>query len=406
MKLASIIAATAAMVSMSAVAATDYGSNDFESYATEAKIGTVDTTWTQDADDMSSVAEYTEKVTAPSAIATGNTKYLKLETEGKVLSKALSGTAAGTTVYVDSYVKLVGNETAPTLDPTARIAVWLAKEDIEGVAAAGSLVVTVAGTHWEVKTDNETTLQDGSWNRITIESVTSEILGTSFFRVWLNEAVCYPTKELVTEGDDRDQVYSGSELRAGGEGELGVDDTATYAYFDDGTGVTPISAVGFQGTGAVDNLAATDTNPFGGTPVVDIFFGKEEGVDSEKALAWAADNGLEKANITGPDSAQYYNQYILNVAPNANAELVIASIAKTDEGADITVKAVVAADGAIEAAEVDSSAFNGKLYIKSAATLAGLEAAEEVEVTPTLGQEETEAVISVTGGAFFRAYVK
>lgn len=396
MKLASIIAATAAMVSMSAVAATDYGSNDFESYAAEAKIGTVDTTWTQDADDMSSVAEYTEEVTAPSAIATDNTKYLKLETEGKVLSKDLSTTDSDENVYVDSYVKLVGNETAPTLDPTARIAVWLAKEDIDGVAEAGDLVITADSGSYVIASG----IEDGSWNRITIQAITVD---QPYFRVWLNGTLLSVPAKTVTENDN---IYT--------EDDLGIGtDTTVYSYFqginpatESGVAKSYIEAVGFQGTGAVDNLAATDTNPFGGTPVVDIFFGKEEGVDETKALAWAAKNGLDKTDITGAESAQYYNQYILNVAPNANAELVIASIAKTDEGADITVKAVVAADGAIEAAEVDSSAFNGKLYIKSAATLAGLEAAEEVEVTPTLGQEETEAVISVTGGAFFRAYVK
>ncbi len=395
MKLASIIAATAAMVSMSAVAATDYGSNDFESYAAEAKIGTVDTTWTQDADDMSSVAEYNDEVTAPSAIASGNTKYLKLETEGKVLSKNLSTTDSDTTVYVDSYVKLVGNETAPTLDPTARIAVWLAKEDIEGVAEAGDLVITADSGSYVIASG----IEDGSWNRITIQAVTVD---QPYFRVWLNGTLLSVPAETVTENDN---IYTEEDLDLGTE--------TVYSYFqginpatESGIANSYIEAVGFQGTGAVDNLAATDTNPFGGTPVVDIFFGKEEGVDETKALAWAADNGLDKSDITGADSAQYYNQYILNVAPDANAELVIASIAKTDEGADITVKAVVAATGDNEAVEVDSSAFNGKLYIKSADTLAGLEAAEEVEVTPTLGQEETEAVISVTGGAFFKAYVK
>ena len=393
MKLASIIAATAAMVSMSAVAA-DYGSNDFESYEAEAKIGTVDTTWTQDADDMSSVAVYNDEVTAPSAIASGNTKYLKLETEGKVLSKDLSTTDSDENVYVDSYVKLVGNETAPTLDPTARIAVWLAKEDIEGVAEAGDLVITAHTGSYVIASG----IEDGSWNRITIQA---RYVDVWYFRVWLNGTLLSVPAETVT---DNDGIYNEDLL------EIGTD--TVYSYFqginpatESGVGKSYIEAVGFQGTGAVDNLAATDTNPFGGTPVVDIFFGKE-GVDETKALAWAADNRLDKAAITGADSAQYYNQYILNVAPDANAELVIASIAKTDEGADITVKAVVAATGDNEAVEVDSSAFNGKLYIKSAETLAGLEAAEEEEVTPTLGQEETEAVISVTGGAFFRAYVK
>lgn len=400
MKLATIIAATAAMVSMSAMAdAVDFGSNNFENQIVEdnRRIGLLDNTWTQEDDDMSYVTNYTEDVTAPADIASGNTQYLKLETEGNTLIKNLATDENTTTVFVDSYVKLVGNEDVPEVPADARVAVWLAKENIDGVAEAGDLML-YAGTGDFLDAANfkiASGIAEGSWHRITIESAV--VYDEAYFRVWLDGEVCADANPTAYDGYSYPLTAADLELDDDQKGSC-------WFYGLNSEGGSIVSSVGFQGTGAIDNLAATDTNPFGGSSAVDIFFGGED-VDSESALAWAAANGLSKGDITANDSAKYYNQYLLNVAPDAAADLVISSITKVETGVELKIKAVVPADEG-EDVVVDMMNFNGTVYVKSADSIAGLADAEEVAITPVFAEGDTESTVIITTGAFFKAFVK
>lgn len=239
----------AGMFSLSAVAATNYVADSFES-------GTVDTLvrewndgaglkWTSSGgepiQDLSkivtgSVSSYlgakpmdAERFNSPT-----DTKILSLDTMGETLSRDAGDPAffgeGSSTLYVDTMVKFVKSEEAPTLPAAFKAAVYA---DVN----TNLVIVSGNGTHTSnVKVDPDT------WYRLTIELGTLTIEGFSFpvFRVRLNGSVVSvlvdeQEKEWLIPNDENDSI---------------------------------LHSVDFQGTGSIDQLVVTDVNPYAPTVIL------------------------------------------------------------------------------------------------------------------------------------------
>ena len=126
-----------------------------------------------------------------------------------------------------------------------------------------------------------------------------------------------------------------------------------------------------------------------------------EGVTTSDVLAkWAVTKGIKPGDITADNLEAAYNAYLMNTALGVTAELKITAIEELTDGWNITVKATAGED-----ATIDLATINGKLLVKTAATLEGLATAVPAEFTVTPGANG-EATIKVTGtGNFMKATV-
>jgi hypothetical protein len=205
------------------------------------------------------VAEYGESATpesVPDAFTNAaNSAYLKVDTGADVLYRSVAkaalvdeetgmpllnaGTAIGKGLYFDANVQFTASDGEPTYDSADKLVVWL--KATEGENPTTNLVVTA-----------------GVWNNVEgkYEPYDFEIDGTYSADTWYRLTV----KAMIDDGLTKFVVYVDDEqLKVGG----------TAAVFNSlvqtGDNKATLTAVGFQGTGAVDNLVWTTEDPF---PVV------------------------------------------------------------------------------------------------------------------------------------------
>ena len=213
------------------------------------------------------------KHTAAFAEAT-DAKFLALDTEGGTLWRSINtltrypidennavysnGTAyavAATGTYLDTLVQFtVTEDEAPTLGEDDKLAIWLQA----GVGTTNLMVKAAVVDDQGARTETTftvtgTTVDPGIWYRLTVKAIADITDGDGIpgFQIYLDGNLVSADTPTLTAGYlaliDSDSHYA---------------DLAAGKYFASLKTVTTLQGVGFQGTGAVDEIVWTDDDLF------------------------------------------------------------------------------------------------------------------------------------------------
>ena len=213
--------------------------------------------------------------------AENENRYLSLDTEGNRVYRTIASRhpftvppqpqQVSSTLYFDSLVQFTVNEDdEPTMQEGDKLAVWLqGGETTNLVVTAGYLSGgEVTRTNYVVQTTDQ--IVPGNWYRLTIEAsplinYASPDKGYLGFRVRIDGD--YVTTAANIKGSVQD-VIDGWAEKATGDMENAVLITDEAGLFPSlvkgGNGVIgcdTLACVGFEGTGAIDNLLFTDADP-------------------------------------------------------------------------------------------------------------------------------------------------
>ena len=420
---------------------------DFEGYEAGANVsGTVEpggqsVYWLYDgasgSEDGSTVKAYGgENLAAPAA---GGKNYLELSTEGGTLWRSL---AAGNTsaegidnrlgvaqalpeggLYIDTMVQFTPTEDGgePETADGDKLAIWL-NVDSSGEAPVTNLMVRAAqwddngsSTFFTKKTFVLTGAGDispSTWYRLTVKAIadcdrrtknenyTSSITG---FQIYLDNTLLTTTEpafaggyiNLATAADE----WGWLDPSVAQEAEvltLMRSKTLIPSLAGDETTAT-LQAVGFKGSGALDNLAFSETEPqptpgpefavdWGESGVTAVWGATPPTADELAAIqAWATVNGLSATQVSGETGAAAYLLGMKTV-PNEVPALSITSIDQTATGWTVTVAC---------SAQPDLSKVNGKLTVKTATSLGEAWAVQTYDAS-NLAFADGKAVITVT----------
>lgn len=308
-------------------AAIDAPKADFEGYAAGAKVSDAvepdsqSTYWFYDgasgSEDGSTVKAYGgENLPAPAA---GGQNYLELSTEGGTLWRSL---AAGSTsgegiggrlgaaqalpaggLYIDTMVQFTPTEDGGVPDTTGddKLAIWL-NVDSSGAAPVTNLMVkanaytmsdsgegpmAAAATFPLVPADGSAlSINPGTWYRLTVKAV-ANALGT-------DEGGIIPAFEIQVDGAlmkaASGQPFSVAfgDYVAGGLQAAYVQNALFPSLQEMGaTGASiTLQAVGFKGSGALDNLAFSEEDPL---PAPGEMIGFSITAGAGTAIAWSTD---------------------------------------------------------------------------------------------------------------------
>ena len=389
---------------------------DFEGYAAGAKVAdevepdSQSVYWLYDgasgSEDGSTVKAYGgENLAAPAA---GGQNYLELSTEGGTLWRSLvAGNTDGEGIggrlgaaqalpagglYIDTMVQFTPTEDGGAPDTTGddKLAIWL-NVDSSGEAPVTNLMVKASvvddqGTRTPTTftLTNAGAVKAGEWYRLTVKAIgditeNDEVPG---FQVLLDGTLMVADKMTVTE------EYA--EL-------LGNDDINSKTVFASLSSAATLQAVGFKGSGALDNLAFSETEPqptpgpefavdWGASGVTAVWGATPPTADELAAIqAWATANGLSAAQVAGETGAAAYLLGMTTV-PSEVPALSITSIDQTAGGWTVTVAC---------SAQSDLSKVNGKLTVKTATSLGEAWVVQTYD-TSNLAFAEGKAVITVT----------
>ena len=431
-------------------AAIDVPKADFENYteetgwtvANKVEPGSQSTYWLYEgasgSEDGSTVKAYGgENLSAPAA---GGQQYLELSTEGGTLWRSL---AVGNTVgegidnklgaaqalpagglYIDTMVQFTPTEDggAPDTAPGDKLAIWL-NVDSSGAAPVTNLMVKAAqwddngaASSFVEKTFVLTGAGDinpAKWYRLTVKAIAdcdqrmkknqgydTAITGFQIFLDGSKEPL-KATEDTFTAG------YLALAKDAGEWGWLqqGQDDdvinlmeskTLFPSLMGAETAAT-LQAVGFKGSGALDNLAITEAEPqptpgpefevdWGASGVTAVWGATPPTADELAAIqAWATANGLSAAQVSGETGAAAYLLGMTKV-PSEVPALSITSIDQTAGGWTVTVAC---------SAQPDLSKVNGKLTVKTATSLGEAWTVQTYNAS-NLAFADGKAVITVT----------
>ena len=428
-------------------AAIDAPKADFEGYAAGAKVsdevepGSQSVYWLYDgasgSEDGSTVKAYGgENLPAPAA---GGQNYLELSTEGGTLWRSL---AAGNTdgegiggrlgaaqalpaggLYIDTMVQFTPTEDGgePETAPDDKLAIWL-NVDSSGGTPVTNLMVKSAFYYLpdgeETITSREQTYrlsgtyEPGVWYRLTVEAI--KTLTTPSGQdggIWLPgfqirvDGKLLTTSERVCDDGAFDyltvDVIDGEAVApyvdAAGKGLLTARTFIPSIVGYQNSDKSALQAVGFKGSGALDNLAFSETEPqptpgpeFAvdwGTGDVTAVWGATPPTAAELAAiqAWATANGLSATQVSGETGAAAYLLGLTTV-PSEVPALSITSIDQTAGGWTVTVAC---------SAQPDLSKVNGKLTVKTATSLGEAWAVQTFDAL-NLAFADGKAVITVT----------
>lgn len=282
-------------------AAIDAPKADFEGYAAGAKVanatepGSQSTYWLYDgasgSEDGSTVKAYGgENLAAPAA---GGQNYLELSTEGGTLWRSL---AAGNTngegidnklgaaqvvpdggLYIDTMVQFTPTEDggAPEVAPGDKLAIWLNVDSSSGGAPVTNLMVKAGHVYRDGSEavdpmtfvlEGTSGVVPGTWYRLTVKAipdVTKSIAdghrntGVTGYQILLDGQALSTTATVFEssyinwayedwlEDADRNLLQSGT----------------VFAGLDGFVTASTLQAVGFKGSGALDNLSISETAP-------------------------------------------------------------------------------------------------------------------------------------------------
>ena len=428
-------------------AAIDVPKADFEGYAAGAKVsdevepGSQSVYWLYDgasgSEDGSTVKAYGgENLSAPAGSGQ-NLKYLELSTEGGTLWRSLAaGNPAGTDIagklgaaqalpagglYIDTMVQFTPTEDggAPDTAPGDKLAIWL------NVDSSGVTNLMVKAAQWD---DNGSAssfvektfvltgagdINPAKWYRLTVKAIAdcdqrmkknqgydTAITGFQIFLDGSKEPL-KATEDTFTAGylalakdagewgwlqqGQDDDVINLMESKTLFPSLMGAETTAT------------LQAVGFKGSGALDNLAITEAEPqptpgpefevdWGTSGVTAVWGATPPTADELAAIqAWATANGLSATQVSGETGAAAYLLGMTKV-PSEVPALSITSIDQTAGGWTVTVAC---------SAQPDLSKVNGKLTVKTATSLGEAWVVQTYD-TSNLAFADGKAVITVT----------
>lgn len=419
-------------------AAIDAPKADFEGYAAGAKVsdevepGSQSVYWLYDgasgSEDGSTVKAYGgENLPAPAA---GGQNYLELSTEGGTLWRSL---AAGNThgegiggrlgaaqalpaggLYIDTMVQFTPTEDggAPETTGGDKLAIWLNVETGEGLETpvtnlcvkANAYTLGEAGpmaaatTFPLVPADGSAlSINPGTWYRLTVKAVANALA--------TDENGIIPAFEIRVDGALMKAAsglpfseFFGEFVAEGLQAAYGQNALFPSLQEMGGAGASiTLQAVGFKGSGALDNLAFSETEPqptpgpeFAvnwGESGVTAVWGATPPTAAELAAiqAWATANGLSAAQVAGETGAAAYLLGMTTV-PNEVPALSITSIDQTAGGWTVTVAC---------SAQPDLSKVNGKLTVKTATSLGEAWTVQTYNAS-NLAFADGKAVITVT----------
>ena len=419
-------------------AAIDAPKADFEGYAAGAKVsdavepGSQSVYWLYDgasgSEDGSTVKAYGgENLAAPAA---GGQNYLELSTEGGTLWRSL---AAGNTdgegiggrlgaaqalpaggLYIDTMVQFTPTEDggAPETTGGDKLAIWLNVETGEGLETpvtnlcvkANAYTLGEAGpmaaatTFPLVPADGSAlSINPGTWYRLTVKAVANALA--------TDENGIIPAFEIRVDGALMKAAsglpfseFFGEFVAEGLQAAYGQNALFPSLQEMGGAGASiTLQAVGFKGSGALDNLAFSETEPqptpgpeFAvnwGESGVTAVWGATPPTAAELAAiqAWATANGLSAAQVAGETGAAAYLLGMTKV-PSEVPALSITSIDQTAGGWTVTVAC---------SAQPDLSKVNGKLTVKTATSLGEAWVVQTYD-TSNLAFADGKAVITVT----------
>ena len=220
-----------------------------------------------------------------------NANYLDLSTDGGTLYRTVNdcttdlGTAKAvpaTGLWVDTVVQFTVCDSAPTVDSGAKLAVWLqADEDL------GTTNLMVRAKRWEVYADGATagfldggetnlvlsgSYEAGAWYRLTVEAVPnmfSDGKYASGFKIKINgsDVAASAGSCFVLADGETETLADLLAIHATAAEVTAMTSGAVFASLADASVSTvatspTITAVGFSGTGLVDDVLFTDADPF------------------------------------------------------------------------------------------------------------------------------------------------
>lgn len=419
-------------------AAIDAPKADFEGYAAGAKVSdevepdSQSVYWLYDgasgSEDGSTVKAYGgENLPAPAA---GGQNYLELSTEGGTLWRSLAvGNIHGEGIggrlgaaqalpagglYIDTMVQFTPTEDggAPETTGGDKLAIWLNVETGEGLETpvtnlcvkANAYTLGEAGpmaaatTFPLVPADGSAlSINPGTWYRLTVKAVANALA--------TDENGIIPAFEIRVDGALMKAAsglpfseFFGEFVAEGLQAAYGQNALFPSLQEMGGAGASiTLQAVGFKGSGALDNLAFSETEPqptpgpeFAvnwGESGVTAVWGATPPTAAELAAiqAWATANGLSAAQVAGETGAAAYLLGMTTV-PNEVPALSITSIDQTAGGWTVTVAC---------SAQSDLSKVNGKLTVKTATSLGEAWTVQTYNAS-NLAFADGKAVITVT----------
>ena len=367
--------------------------------------------------DGSTVKAYGTDVTAPTVGGDAGSNYLNLSTEGGTLWRSLAeggntadktlGTAQTITddTYVDTLVQFTANEDVSAegvaTETDDKLAIWLQKTTTDNVESY-TLCVKAAqadddGTtstfepkvYTLTRADGQTlTVAPSTWYRLTVKTIadcdqrvalnpSSYNTSVTGFQIYLDGALLKATTATFADG------YLDLAVNANEYGWLSENDAA-YALMTSAT-VFPslvgaeiaatLQAVGFKGSGAIDNLLIGTDNPLPAVVTVDFTLSWADGLTPTSYQIGDADpvtTGLTSGmTLTGLTAGTAVKLYF------TNADGVTKAVSAT-VGADVTSLTVDAAPEytwadylgeAVEGVYLIDSAAEFALFQKGVATL-------------------------------------
>ena len=196
--------------------------------------------------------------------------YLRVDTEGGTLFRCANhikakgendhdfGDSATFTkakpLYIDTFVQFtVTEDDVPTLGSDDKLAIWLRADNgaTNLCVAAGCFTgaETISNRFYELSVE-DTEILAGNWYRLTVEATVIEVTAQDWswggFRIYIDGKPAYSTTNAATES---------------GLANLLKDDGNTVIFPSLKAGDFTLTAVGFQGTGAIDDLVIDDNAP-------------------------------------------------------------------------------------------------------------------------------------------------
>lgn len=380
-------------------------------------------------------------------------KYLSLSTEGGTLWRSLNkpelngtdtdiangtwefGTAVDASeksIYIDTMVQFTPTETEDgsesDVGDDAKLAIWLNVATDESGAATTNLCVRGAQLDYAGNASattftivNKTDILPGKWYRLTVETIASldpdgDQYGESIpgFIIRLDGEVLVADKCTVT--DDVKELYADADVS-----DVFAKVLANQAFASiKGAEVAALTAVGFKGSGAIDEFLATDVEPTFDAVIttVDFTLAWGEGVS---AVKYTIDGASEQDAVNGQaikvdagkkvtvaaTPADWYTivsgtgDYTVNEGQEVN---VTAALAESPSNLGISADANITtadlkawADGKATIDELKASGFVTESFFLNTASLLTAAPTLKIEDVEVTDNGKMNIVVSATG---------
>ncbi len=322
-----------------------------------------------------------------------HSRVLRLNTEGDTLENKLSGADfADSNIWVDTMVQFVVGEDLPNLaedvDIKMAVMVWAQESTTNLVVYHGTMVLGEEETGWGAPRFSviEGDFDPSLWYRLTVEmeSYSGMEGDAQAFRVFINGQAVTSTNAYGADWIETawDSAPTGGVwfLSAGGGGGS----------------ATAIESLCFQGTGAIDDLVVTTTEPA---------FEEGELTPYEQYVA------MFGVDATDEDALDFETEFLLNTDPTAATAFSFKiTVIEASAGGDVAVTVELERDTVVS--EINGGNINGTLCLYGTDDLG--EPFAEIAGTAVTGTDfgaenntHTYLFEGLGGGAkFFKAVIK